>query len=299
MNFHKRISNVYNNSDEIIFDHDSKFIIMSDCHRGDGNWSDSFAHNQNVYFAALSYYLNENYTYIELGDGDELWEYRNINDILQEHSDVFWLLKKFYEDNRLYVIYGNHDIVKKNINFLEKNLYNCFSQRHDKNFDLFKDIKVHEGLILKQKEDGNNILLLHGHQVDFINMDIWLVTRFLVRYFWRPIENFCFKDVTRTAKNNRKKNRVSQRLTQWAIKENKIIIAGHTHRPVFPEPGEAPYFNDGSCVHPRCITGIEIEDGNIALIKWSIKSSQNGKLMIEKDVMAGPKKIKDYYLNAN
>jgi UDP-2,3-diacylglucosamine pyrophosphatase LpxH len=268
---------------------------MSDIHRGDGNWSDSFAQNQNIYFSALWHYFNENYTYIELGDGDELWECRNFNDIIHEHSDAFWIMRQFYENERFHMIYGNHDLVKKNFKFVEKNLFKYFSQRDNEYFDLFKDIKIHEGLILKHKESGNKILLLHGHQVDFLNSHIWMVARFLVRYFWRPLENFCIKDVTRTAKNYKKKNQVAQSLTEWVVNENKMLIAGHTHRPIFPEPGEAPYFNDGSCVHPRCITGIEITNGEIALVKWSVKSSRNKYLKIEKDILAGPKKINDYF----
>lgn len=299
MNYMKRISKAYMAAAEIMFDDDSKFIIMSDCHRGDGSWSDSFAQNQSIYFAALSYYFNKDYTYLELGDGDELWEYRNFYDIAHEHSDAFWLMKKFYEKRRLYMIYGNHDMVKMNNKFIKKNLYKYFNQRHNKYVDLFNNIMVHESLLLKHKESGNNVLLLHGHQVDFLNSVLWKIARFLVRYFWRPMENFCFKDVTRTAKNYKKKNEVARRLTEWVIKENKIIIAGHTHRPMFPEPGEPPYFNDGSCVHPRCITGIEINDGNISLIKWSIKSSEIGNLKVEKDIIAGPNKINDYIQKAN
>ncbi len=294
MNYMKRMSKVYLKSDEIVFDNNARFIIMSDCHRGDGNWSDSFAGNQNIYYTALSYYFNEDYTYIELGDGDELWEYRNMEDIIQEHSDVFWLMKKFYDKNRLYMIYGNHDMVKRSPDFVEKNLYKYFSQRDNKYFDLFHNIKVHEGLILKHKESNSDILLLHGHQVDLLNSDLWRVARFLVRYFWRPLENFCFKDVTRTAKNYKKKKDVARRLSEWVIRENKMLIAGHNHRPMFPETGEPPYFNDGSCVHPRCITGIELVNGSIALVKWSVKTNNNDNLMVKKDILAGPKKITDY-----
>ncbi len=294
MDYLKRLSKVYNTSDEIVFNNKDKFIIMSDCHRGDGNWSDSFAKNQNIYNTALSHYFNRNYTYIELGDGDELWEYRNINDIIYEHSDAFWIMKKFYENNRLFMIYGNHDMVKRRPEFVEKNLYKYLNQREKVKIDLFNNIKIHEGLILKHKESGKDILLLHGHQVDFINNNIWMVSRFLVRYLWRPLENFCFKDVTRTAKNYKKKNKVSKRLTKWVTKEDKMLIAGHNHRPMLPEPGDPPYFNDGSCVHPRCITGIEITNGSIALIKWSIKVNKSGNLKVEKDILVGPKNIMDY-----
>lgn len=295
MNHLKRISKVYEKSEKVIFDNNSKFIIMSDVHRGDGNWADSFAKNQSIFYSALTHYFNEGYTYIELGDGDELWENRNLKDIINEHDNVFWIMKKFHDDNRFYMIYGNHDIVKKNPKFVEKNLFEYFDEKYNKTFDLFKNIKMHEGLSLKYKKTNNEIFLLHGHQVDLLNSDIWWIARFLVRYFWRPLENFCFKDVTRTAKNYKKKNDVSIKLSEWVSKEKKALIAGHNHRPMFPEPDELPYFNDGSCVHPRCITGIEITEGNIYLIKWSVKSNSNRFLMVERDILAGPRKIIDYF----
>lgn len=295
MNYLKRISDVFNSSEEITFDDHSKFILMSDCHRGDGNWSDSFAKNQNIFFSALSYYLKNGYTYIELGDGDELWENRNLNEIISQHSNAFWIMREFYKKNRLYLLYGNHDMVKRNSKYVEKNLFEYYSERDNKYIELFKNIKIHEGLILKYKNTRNRILLLHGHQIDFINSDIWLVSRFLVRYFWKPLENFAIKDVTRTAKNYKKKGEVAKKLSDWAKKYNTILIAGHNHRPTFPEPGNVPYFNDGSCVHPRCITGIEIASGNISLVKWSIKSNEKGFLKVEREILAGPKSIREYF----
>ena len=79
----KRLSQVYNSAIHVPFDYNSRIIIMSDCHRGIGNWGDNFAHNQNIYFAALSFYYNNDYTYIELGDGDELWENRCYDTIIR------------------------------------------------------------------------------------------------------------------------------------------------------------------------------------------------------------------------
>jgi hypothetical protein len=51
---------------------DTKLIIMSDIHRGDGTGSDDFAHNSLLYKCALDYYLENGFTYIELGDAEEL-----------------------------------------------------------------------------------------------------------------------------------------------------------------------------------------------------------------------------------
>ena len=84
---------------------------------------DAFSKNENLYFVALSHYYNEKFTYIEIGDGDELWKINNFSDIKREHSDVFWLLSKFFKEGRLHFIFGNHDIVKKNSKFVKNNLY--------------------------------------------------------------------------------------------------------------------------------------------------------------------------------
>jgi UDP-2,3-diacylglucosamine pyrophosphatase LpxH len=289
-----RLTKVFNNSKEINIDNNSKIIIMSDVHRGDGNWSDSFARNQNVFFAALNHYYQKNYTYIELGDGDELWELPDFKEIIRNHSDVFWLMSKFYEDNRFYMLYGNHDIVKKDKKFIEENLY-YYNERIHKDISLFKDIQVHEGLILNYKDYKNKIFLVHGHQVEFLNYDIWPIARFLVRHIWRPLELYGINDVTRTAKNYKKRHKVATKLTQWVKRNKHILVAGHNHRPYFPEVGDIPYFNDGSCVHPRCITGMEIVEGNIMLIKWSIKANEQGLLYIGKDILAGPRKLEFYF----
>ena len=71
----------------------------------------------------------------------------------------------------------------------------------------------------------------------------------------------------------------------WAAENEQMTICGHTHKPVFPGALEVPYYNTGSCVHPRCITGIEIADGWISLIKWSLKIRGNGVLAAEKEVL--------------
>jgi hypothetical protein len=53
-----------------------------------------------------------------------------------------------------------------------------------------------------------------------------------------------------------------------------MLVAGHNHRPMFPEIGEPLYFNDGSCVHPFFITGIEIDRGKISLINGASRSGR-------------------------
>ena len=95
MNVNNRLSQVLSSSPKLPFDDYSRIIIMSDCHRGDGGFSDNFTNNQNIFFAALNYYYERGFTYIELGDGDELWENRRINDLISTHSNVYWLMSQF------------------------------------------------------------------------------------------------------------------------------------------------------------------------------------------------------------
>lgn len=295
MHTYQRISKLFQSSQQISFDDSSKIIIMSDCHRGDGSWVDNFAKNQNLFFAALDYYNQEKYTYIELGDGDELWENKKLSDIIDVHSNAFWMMSRFYEEGRLYFIYGNHDMVKKNFRLVKDDYKNCYDARQKKCIPLFPGIKIHEGIVLRHAVLDKKIFLLHGHQADFFNYNLWKLSRFLVRYVWKFFESIGVNDPTSAAKNYDKKKTVEIKLTQWSVKQKQMIIAGHTHRPVFPELGEPLYFNDGSCVHPRCITGIEITEGNIMLVKWSYKTRKDGTVFVGREVLAGPIRLKDYF----
>jgi hypothetical protein len=47
-------------------------------------------------------------------------------------------------------------------------------------------------------------------------------------------------------------------------------------------------------VHPRSITGIEIVNGTMTLIKWFIDTQENGVLQVVREVLEGPTNLKDY-----
>jgi UDP-2,3-diacylglucosamine pyrophosphatase LpxH len=290
-----RLNKVFKAAEQISFDDSSKIVLMSDCHRGDGNWGDNFLNNQNLFFGALDFYYRKDFTYIELGDGDELWENRKLERIINIHSDAFWLMSKFYKEGRLYMLYGNHDQVKKEKDFAQKNLKSYYVESIKKQVALFPNIKIHEGLILNYNNSDNLILLIHGHQADFLNYDLWKLSRFLVRYLWRPLELTGVRDPTSAAENHTKKEKVEKKLTEWTKKQKHMLIAGHTHRPMFPQPDEALYFNDGCCVHPRCITAIEIENGTITLVKWTVKTRKDRSLYVDRVELEGPVKLQDYF----
>ncbi len=289
----RRLQKVYDRSKIIRFDQNSKFVIMSDCHRGQGNNSDNFLQNQHLFFGALEHYYNGGFTYIELGDGDELWENRDMAQIIDAHSDAFWLMSRFYGDKRFYMIYGNHDVVKNRRSFAKKYCYKYYCEAENCCMPLFPGMQIYEGLIL-ENPDGKRIFLTHGHQASFLNDTLWPLARFLVRYLWRPLELVGFLAPTGSGRPSAKKEKIEQKLAGFANDNREIMIAGHTHRPVFPMPKEGFYFNDGSCVHPRCITALEIENGAITLVKWCVATKEDRTLFVDRQVLEGPVPIAQY-----
>lgn len=274
----KCLDKIFLRSKEVPFDEYSKIVIMSDCHRGDGTASDNFSKNQFLYNSALKQYYKEDFTYIELGDGDELWENRSFQRIVENHKETFQLLSKFYRKNRLYFLYGNHDQVKSSLKWQKENLteykdtLNCYIT------SLFPDINIYESLKLVYKNTKKSLFLIHGHQLDFLNYNLWFISRFLVRYLWRPLELIGVQDPTSTYKNELKSVKTEDKYVNWTKENNQILIAGHTHRPIFPHVGEHLYFNDGSCVNPGYITAIEIEKAKISLVKWKVNPREDGSL---------------------
>ncbi len=250
MSYITRLDRAFKDAPVLPINKNSKYVFISDCHRGIGDNKDNFLKNEDEYLAALQYYYQYGYTYIEVGDGDELWENRCLDEIMSMHSQVFSMLARFHSAKRLYMLYGNHDMVKKTSG-------RCFQPA-------FPDFKVYEGVILKADK---NILVTHGHQASFLNSTLWKLSRFLVRYLWAPLEYFTFKDPTSAAKNNTVKDNIERKLNLYAIRNNSLLIAGHTHRPTLSADA-SPYINCGSCVHPRCITCIELCGHRMSLVRW-------------------------------
>ena len=270
MSFLSRMSRAYKNALVLPLSVDSKYILFSDCHRGDGRADDNFLKNEFLYLAALRYYDKYAFTYLELGDGDELWENRSIEQIRQMHPHSFEMLERFRREQRLYLIYGNHDMVKK-----------------------YKGGVFYESILLKDTLHKKNIFLTHGHQAQVMNSTYWKVNRFLVRYLWKNLELIGVPDPTSAAKNNMAKGSVEQRLAQWAAQQQVILIAGHTHHPM-AGTNQSPYFNTGSCVHPAGITGIEIERRCITLIKWSLGTRTDQTVCVQREVLAAAVCVDQY-----
>jgi len=86
-----------------------KFIVLSDQHKGAKNHADDFAICENNYLAALKYYFDQGFYLINLGDGEELWE-NSILAVKKHNQASFEKEKLFLQQDRFIKIFGNHDL---------------------------------------------------------------------------------------------------------------------------------------------------------------------------------------------
>lgn len=270
----------------------TRLVIFSDIHRGTGDWADDFNHNSRIFACALDYYLRNKFTYVELGDGDELYENRRLTDIVLTHGDIFRRLQQFQARGRMCYLLGNHNGRMADRAWRKKELAEA---RHFVP-GLFEGFTVYRTAIL-----GDRVFLFHGHQGDFLSKPFFEpLGRVLVRYMWRFLQaSFGFKDPTSAAQNVRKRTRLEKAFMDWARSRGRVAVSGHTHRPMFLSlskqqrlGGEAPtpyYFNPGSGVHPRCVTCLEVRDMSLALVKWHILADglDRNRLRISRRVLPG------------
>lgn len=299
MQYESRIINkILKNSAILKIDDNSKIVFISDCHRGDGTYNDALLHNKNIYKSSLRFYLKNDFTLIELGDGDELWKNKNMTDIAYTYSDIFKILVEFNKDKRLYMIYGNHDMAKSNKDFAAKQekILNKISLGFGKEVvDLYSNVHFYESIVLKYLKSNKDIIAFHGHQVDFMNCNLNKFSRFLVRYIWKVLEGVAgFKEPVSPSNNYKKGNLIDEKLDELSKKERAMIICGHTHNDIFPESSKSIYFNDGCAVFPTSQTCIEIDGGRISLVKWNVDVNEKNILCVKRTIKKGPEKIENY-----
>ena len=206
----KRLTNAYNNSKVEYFDENSKYVIFSDCHRGVGSLSDEFTKNQNTFIHAIKHYYNNGFTYVEAGDGDELWEHPNLKLIFNAHYGVFRNIKRFHDDNRLVMIYGNHNNYLKNDKYVKKHYYEYYNEFKEECYNFLEGLIPYEGLVLRHKRTEQEIFICHGHQGDLANDQLWFLSMLSLKYFWRFFHALGAKNPSSPVKNEHKRHKLEK-----------------------------------------------------------------------------------------
>ncbi len=201
-----------------------RFIIFSDEHKGMRDGADDFRDAENDYLAALDYYFQQGFHFINLGDCEELWKYPP-DGVIKKNTACLESEKKFHLEDRYTRIFGNHDLEWKYI--LQRNLYlrPIFG----------KKLKVYEGMLLKTSHKGESFsfFFAHGHQGDQRNngnaFSIWVVAN-----IWTPIQRYFGVSINTPATSFELTDRHNIIMYEWSsTQRNLIFISGHTHKPVF------------------------------------------------------------------
>lgn len=287
----ERLTEAYRNARVIDLDASSRYVIMSDCHRGDGSRADEFTRNQNSYLHALNHYYTQGFTYVEAGDGDELWEHPHFRYIKDAHHDVFEMIQRFFMSERLVMIWGNHNIYLKDPAYVARNYFTYFNPQTEVTSDFLPGLEPCEAVVFRCGGTSQEILVLHGHQGDFYNDQFWFVTMLSMKYTWRLMHAFGLQNPASPAKNAYKRHKIEKNYNKWIEQHDRALICGHTHRFKFPRNGELPYFNTGSCIYPSSMTAIEIAEGEISLVRWHVVPDDDGHLQVQRQVLSGPEPL--------
>lgn len=291
---YRRFENAYKTARKIGFDDSRPLVFMSDVHRGDNSIGDEFGQNKLIYYHALQYYYEDGFTYVEVGDGDELWETPNYKYIRSAHPEIFELLRKFLEEDRLIMLYGNHNSQIKRREYVEKNMSSDYDDFLGTDVDILPGIRPCGSLILRYVRTGQEIFVMHGHQGEIFNDYLSPFAMFIVKYIWRFVHRLGFKYAASPARNRFKRAGEEKKLIKWIRDKNFLLICGHTHRPRLSQPSEGRYFNCGCCIHPRGITSIEVVYGEIALVHWTVHTRRDGMVYVKRNTIKGPENIADY-----
>lgn len=203
-------------------------VVFSDHHRGRGDGADDFRRCEQAYCAALGWYLEHGYELWLLGDVEELWENRPRH-VMERYGQVLGLEREF--GPRLRRFFGNHDMAWRR----EKNVQR-FLAAH------MAEARVGEGLRLTVTEAGEplgTLFLVHGHQgtIDSGNLLVVPFSRFVVRFGWGTLQRARGFANTSPATDAVLRGKHDRAMATWADAhpERTVLVAGHTHRPVFPK----------------------------------------------------------------
>lgn len=205
----------------------ARIIILSDQHKGARNGADDFRDTEPFYNAALAYYFDRDYTLIGLGDCEELWEERP-GAVIDAYGHTLSLTARFHQAGRYQRVWGNHDDEWRSRASIDRHLV-----------PVYQDPKfaVPEGLLFRVMDAGESLgslFLVHGHQGTLDSDRFSWFSRLVVRYIWRPIQRLTNWRTTTPATSWELRQKHNIALYSWsAVQTKTILIAGHTHRPVF------------------------------------------------------------------
>lgn len=280
-----------------------KFIIFSDQHKGAKTGSDDFAFCEKNYLYALEYYYQNNFHLISLGDSEELWE-NTLTTVKKYNIASFKKEKLFLQRNAFTKVFGNHDLEWDNSPLASLELQEIYGQK----VPIYEGVILRTigynplCIFLTHGHQGDELSDGNWFSKWFI-ANIWAP---LQAYLSINPNTPAFQDHLKTDHNrfmyewiSQQKNMllitghthqpVFQSLTHIESLYRKLAIAKEANDEATIQLMESEillkklkgqtlpdftvyqptYFNSGCCCfNDGDITGIEIADGKIRLVKW-------------------------------
>jgi hypothetical protein len=296
----------------------AKFIIFSDQHKGRKNGADDFALAEPNYLAALRHYDDNGFHLISLGDSEELWE-NTLSQVRKCNTPSFQAESNFARRDAFTKIFGNHDldweidplapvylkeiygvpVIALEAVMLQTTaagqLLNIFCT-HGHQGDLQSDgnwfskvfvskiwaplqayLKInpntpaydvdlktaHNRMMYEWSAEQKNLLLITGHTHQPVFQSLTHIERLL----------------------RKQKQALYEHNKEWAEAiDLEMSWSGRRHDVVREDylSMKPTYFNSGCCCYDDGdITGLEIADGKIALIKWEQVEGRPSRSILE------------------
>lgn len=298
--------------------HAGKFVIFSDQHKGGRNGADDFILAEANYLAALEHYDKNGFCLIGLGDCEELWE-NTLGKVKDSYPKTFEAEKKFVARKAFVKVLGNHDLFWGNDPFAWwqlKKLYdedirvyeavilnvvtgnavlnifcthghqgdaqsdgNWFSKffvariwaplqaylRINPNTAAYNTEKktLHNEIMYEWSAQQKNALLITGHTHQPVFTSLTHIERL-------------YKQLQRAKADGdaRAINELEAEIRKREIEFSAVSVDYLVMKPT--------YFNSGCCCFvDGDITGIEIENGFIRLIKWTLTDEKPERQVLE------------------
>jgi len=299
-------------------EHTGKFIIFSDQHKGARNGADDFMLAEPNYLAALDHYCKNDFFFISMGDNEELWE-NSLNRVKKHNEATFKAEKNFITKKRFVKIFGNHDLYWDNDPLAWYQLKTIYGEKikvyegvilpvsigaralqifctHGHQGDASSDgnwfskffvariwaplqaflrinpntpaydaeLKtLHNNIMYEWSAQQKDMLLITGHT----HQPVFTSLTHLERLF-RKLQ---------TAKRDNDTKGVNEIEIEIKKLEKKFAAISLDYLSMKPS-----YFNSGCCCFSDGdITGIEIEEGFIRLIKWEMQNKISQRIILE------------------
>ena len=308
---HDALTRAYEHAETAELAADERVVILSDQHKGARDGADDFQRCERAYNAALAYYNALGYRLVELGDVEELWE-NTLDEVLPSYERTLRLAAAFFQQGAGYTrLYGNHDLAWKDTDYFRSKM-GAYG---------YADIEPIEALKVLVKDAAGEplveLFLAHGHQGTASSDRYAFFSKVFVRFGWRRLQRLINRPWNTPSQDWKLRGAHAEDMELWASANKHVLIAGHTHMPVFFQSQKAPaeppadlatgasdpaeaealrlarlqwaaaevvrlsnqppitlatpcYFNTGCCSFgDGDITGIEIRDGEIRLIRWA------------------------------